>query len=210
MKKTLLFSLLLMRFAAFGQTDDARFGLGVSLGVLQQDLLLTPSNVPISTAPTVISKGAGFELAILARYRLGRHWSLRAIPGVTFREFTLLYRFPSGYVEKKNETVELSLPLHVVYKFAAMGRWTPSLLVGVQVSQIIDEGNSESRVLLQKTNFGVDVGIASEITTRHFVCRPELVYTFGINNLAAVSNNPYNSAIQNLRRDGLLLRLIFQ
>jgi Outer membrane protein beta-barrel domain len=209
MKQLLTFSFLLLGVAAHAQ-DLKRLSFGVSMGVAAQRLnLKTYDNKPNLTVPTIQKHGTGFDLLVMARYKFNNNLSLRVMPGFLFQDMALLYKSPDEVHVEKRDFVEATVPIHIVYNWQMNTRFVPSFIAGANVGYNINAGNTMNKMAINRTNFGVDVGLGSEFKFQKFNCRPELIYTFGNSNLSVPSNIPYNAIIRSLTRDRVTFRLIF-
>jgi Outer membrane protein beta-barrel domain len=208
MKKSLIFFLLFSVFTAFAQSAK-RFDYGISLGVGFQRMNLKTYEKTNLTVPTIQKHGNGFDMLVMGRYRFNKNLALRVMPGVIFQEFELLYKSPDETHIENRSLVEAALPVHFVYTWQTNGRILPSFIAGANMSYNVNPGNEKNRMAVNRTNFGVDIGLGSEIKFKYFVMRPELLYTFGNTNIVALSNSPYNSVIRSLTRDCVTFRLIF-
>jgi hypothetical protein len=208
MKKGLTFLLLFSAINAFTQ-DLKRLDYGISIGVSAQRLNLKTYDNPNLTMPTIQKHGNGFDLMIMARYRFNKSLSLRVMPGVSFQEMQLLYKSTDETHLEKREFVETVLPIHIVYNWQTKTRFVPSFIAGANVAYNINPGSKTNKMAINRTNFGVDVGLGGEVKFTKFSCRPELIYTFGNSNMSATTNITYNAIIRSLTRDCVTFRLIF-
>jgi hypothetical protein len=180
------------------------------MGVAAQRLnLKTYDNKPNLTVPTIQKQGTGFDLLVMARYKFNNNLSLRVMPGFLFQDMVLMYKSPDELHIEKRDFVEANLPIHIVYNWQMNTRFVPSFIAGANVAYNTHAGAAMNRMAINRTNFGVDVGLGSEVKFPKFTCRPELIYTFGNSNLSVPSNIPYNAIIRSLTRDRVTFRLIF-
>jgi Outer membrane protein beta-barrel domain len=208
MKKGLIFILLFSAVNAYSQ-DLTRLDFGISMGIATQRLNLKTYDKPNLPIPTIQKHGNGFDLLVMARYRFNKNLSLRVMPGFLFQDLKLLYKSADEIHIEKRGFVEATLPIHFVYNWQTKTRFIPSFIAGANVAYNLEAGNEMNRMAINRTNFGVDVGLGGEIKFKKFNCRPELMYTFGNSNLSAPSNIPYNAIIRSLTRDRVTFRLIF-
>jgi hypothetical protein len=208
MKKGLLFLLLFSASTAFTQSLK-RLDFGISMGyAIQRMNLKTYDNTPF-TVPTIQKHGVGFDLSVMARYRFNKNLSVRVLPGFVFQEFELLYKSPDESHIEKRDLVEATLPVHLTYTWQTGGRVLPSFIAGANMSYNINGGDDKNRMAVNHKSMGVDIGLGGEVKFKKFICRPELIYTFGNTNLVAPSSSPYNRVIRSLTHDRVTFRLIF-
>jgi hypothetical protein len=211
MKKGFIFLFVCATFTAFSQNINhfKRLDFGISMGIAAQRLNLKTYDKPNVPIPTIQKNGNGFDLLVMARYRFNKNLSLRVMPGVLFQDMALVYKSTDETHIEKRDFVETTLPIHINYTWQTGTRILPSFIAGANVAYNINAGNQNNRMAVNRTNFGVDVGLGGEINCKWFVCRPELMYTFGNTNLSAPSNVFYNSIIRSLTRDRVTFRLVF-
>jgi hypothetical protein len=211
MIKRRVFFLLFSSFLAFSASAQSskRFDYGLALGVSQQRVNLKTYDKTNLTVPTIQKQGNGFDMSMMARYRFNKNLALRAMPALMFQEFELLYKSSDEtHIENRN-LVEVVLPIHFTYTWQTGGRVLPSFIAGGNVSYNINPGTEKNKMAVNRTYFGVDVGLGGEMKFKFFSIRPELIYTFGNTNMSATSNNPYNAIIRSLSYDRVSFRLIF-
>jgi hypothetical protein len=208
MKKGLFFLLFLWAINAQAQKLK-NLDFGISMGVSAQRLNLRTFDKPNLTVPTILENGVGFDLFVMARYRFNPNLSLRVMPGFGFQDFQLLYKSTDETHIEKRDLVEAMLPIQFNYTWQTKTRIQPTFIAGATVSYNINPGNEKNKMAVNRTDFGVDIGLGGEIGFQRFKCRPELIYTFGNNNLSAQSAVSYNAIIRSLTRDRITFRLIF-
>ncbi len=208
MKKGLIFLLSFSALTVFAQ-NIKKLDFGISIGVAAQRLNLKTFDNPNLPLPTIQKHGNGFDLLVLARYRFNQNLALRVMPGFMFQDLELLYKSPDEIHIEKRSFAEATLPIHITYNWQTKTRVLPSFIAGANIAYNLEPGNSMNKMAINRTNFGVDIGLGGEVKFAKFICRPELIYTFGNSNLSAPSNIPYNQIIRSLTRDRITFRLIF-
>ena len=187
MKKVIVaFVLLTCSVAAFSQSEisEKKMKYGISLGLNYSNLMF----VDFQPTNTTIDNGLGFNLGILADYKLTNWLSFSPKSELAFNNCKVNYS--SGNSE--NETYEV-MPINV----GLMGHFvvkkqnnnvSPYLFFGPQYQlSLMRNQRSITDDFATNDSFALDFGIGLEKGFKHFNFAPELRYSYGFNN---VNQNP--------------------
>jgi hypothetical protein len=151
----------------------------------------------------------GFQLGILARFNLSPALAIVPQPLLSFQSSRVVYDFTQ--FPQHRETIEprtIDLPVHLVYTLRGSGRVHPSLLAGGRFVYNISSQTDDIKLNVDRNDWAVDLGAGLEVHTRYFNLRPEVVYSFGLVNLADEGEDIFKQAVHSLHRDRLAFRLL--
>lgn len=177
-----------------------------------QDSLLGIDNVPQS----------GFNLALLASYNPVKNLNIRFIPGLSFQDRGLSYRFQraEGKVEtilKNTESVWLDFPILVKMRTNRVGNFAAYALVGAKYSLDMqsqrDVSNAVAADIVVKLNnrdFSIDAGGGVDFFLPYFKFAIEFKTAVGLMNLLVDEDTPFANPIQRLRSRTFVLSFTFE
>jgi hypothetical protein len=209
MKFTLLLFLSVFFFSTicYGQTEVSKQQFGILFsGVLVEQIGHLPINS--SNIPYQEEIGSGFSLGILYQYQINRLIAIRPQAMISFRE-TAHYNDAIQREDLSTSFVHTAFPVHAlfgIYKW----KFIPYLAVGgryeMEIAEVRKNNNNESLLDVTKNNtFAIDAGVGMTFPTKHFLFRPEILASWGANNILDLSN-----VNADVRRNSLEIRLIFQ
>lgn len=161
-------SLYTWSFAQSEKFNDKKMLFGISCS----------ADLPLSSFDEVdqsrkIVSGAGFSMSFISEFLLMNNLSISPKLGFSFNEESL---------KLDNEEIYRILPitadfaLHLIIK-SGKKKFSPYLVVGPSLNKPIgSKGNEWS----DKYNFGIDIGIGTEVFFKHFIMAPELKYSYGL------------------------------
>lgn len=164
----------------------------------------------------------GFNLALLASLDLGKNVHFRFIPGLSFQDRNLSYRFlePDGSVStivKKTEAVYLDFPLllklrtHRVKNFAAYALVGGKYSMDMQSQKDVDETLQDQIILkLSNRNWSIDAGGGMDFFLQYFKFGIELKVEQGMKDILFQDNSIYSAPIQSLKTRAFILSFTFE
>lgn len=177
-----------------------------------QDSLLGIDNVP----------QAGFNLALLASFNLTKNINFRFIPGLSFQDRGLNYRFlnADGSVEsysKRTESVWLEFPLLVKLRTNRVGNFAAYSLIGGKYSMDMqsqkDVNNQVAEqiiVKIQDRDYCIEAGGGFDFFLPYFKFAVEFKTSIGLPNLLIKEDNQFSSPIQSLRTRAFVVSFTFE
>lgn len=197
-------------FLLSGNTSDFRFDRVV-------DETFGDSLLGIDNAPQ-----SGFNLALLASYNLNKNVSLRFIPGLSFQDRGLNYRFltEDGTTEsvlRRTESVFLDFPLLVKLRTDRLGNFAAYGLVGGKISRDMQSQEDVNQQLqddyilrLEAGNRSIDLGAGVDIFLPFFKLAIEGKFELGTRNLLIQDNSTYSTPLDRLRTRSFIFSICFE
>lgn len=177
-----------------------------------KDSLLGIENVP----------QAGFNLALMASLNFTKNINLRFVPGLSFQDRGLNYRFlkADGTVEasiKRTESVWLEFPLLFKFRTNRVHNFAAYALTGAKYSMDMqsqkDVSNTVAKdivVKLTDRDYCIEAGGGFDFFLPYFKFSIELKTAFGLKNLLIQENNVYTTPIQSLRTRAFVMSFCFE
>ena len=176
-----------------------------------QDSLLSLTNNPQS----------GFNLALLASYNLTKNVRFRFIPGLSFQDRALDYRFlePDGTTEilaKRTEAVYLDFPLMLKLRTNRVGNFAAYALIGgkysidMQSQKDVNNQGQNQIIKLVDTDYSIDAGGGVDFFLPFFKFAIELKAATGLKNVLIQENTRYSSPIESLRTRTVIVSFTFE
>lgn len=176
------------------------------------DSLLGIENVP----------QAGFNLALMASLNMTKNINLRFVPGLSFQDRGLNYRFlkADGTVDasvKRTESVWLEFPLLLklrtnrVHNFAAYAITGAKYNLDMQSQKDVSNTVAKDIVIkLQDRDFCIEAGGGFDFFLPYFKFSIEMKAAFGMRNLLIQENNLYTTPLQSLRTRAFVMSFCFE
>jgi hypothetical protein len=191
--------------------DRQKFHFGFLLGINKTDFVVRRNegfNL-IDSLYTVEPQGlSGFNLQIVTNLRLGDHFDLRFLPGLSFASRNLIYTFEPGrpksnVVTKKIESTFVEFPLDLKFKSARLNNFRAYVLAGAKfsidmVSQAKVAAKDKEFVKLQKQDYGYEIGVGCDFYMPMFKFSPELKMYHGLRNLLVKDDLVYSQSLDDL------------
>lgn len=169
----------------------------------------------------------GFNLGIITDLRIGQHFNLRFIPGLSFVDRKLNYtittpdslgRPVSRTEEQKIESVFLEFPLTMKFKSVRIndGNWRVYVLGGgkfmmdLASQSKIKTGDNEVVIKLNRIDYAYELGFGFDFYLQYFKFSPELKVSFGLNNLIVKDETVYSQTINKLNSTAFLISFHFE
>jgi hypothetical protein len=177
-----------------------------------QDSLLGIDNVPQS----------GFNLALLASYNPTKNINLRFIPGLSFQDRGLSYRFlnADGTTEtflKRTESVWLEFPLLAKLRTNRTGNFAAYALIGGKYSLDMqsqkDVNNAVAQeiiVKLQDRDVCVEAGGGFDFFLPYFKFAIEFKTAIGLRNILLEEPHEFSAPIERLRSRAFVVSITFE
>jgi len=176
------------------------------------DSLLGIDNVP----------QAGFNLALMASFNATKNINLRFVPGLSFQDRGLNYRFlrSDGTIDasiKRTESVWLEFPLLIKWRTNRVNNFAAYALTGGKYSLDMqsqkDVSNTVAKdivVKLQNKDVAIEAGGGFDFFLPYFKFSIELKTAFGLKNLIIQENNVYTAPIESLRTRAFVVSFCFE
>ncbi len=177
-----------------------------------QDSLLGIDNVP----------QAGFNLALLASYNPLKNVNVRFIPGLSFQDRGLNYRFlnADGTTEtflKKTESVWLEFPVLAKLRTNRVGNFAAYAIVGGKYSMDMqsqkDVNNTIAEqivVKLKDKDYCIEAGGGVDFFLPYFKFAIEFKTSIGLTNILLPEPNKFAEPVQSLRTRTFVVSFTFE
>ena len=204
--------------------DLKSYHFGFLLGLNQMNFVIKPiENLrPLDTLYGIESTPKmGFNIGIVADFRLNEFMNLRFIPSLSFGERSLNYfikfndRLVSS-VEKKVESTYIEFPLELKLRSQRMTNVRAYVLGGAKfcldlASQAKKKSEEDEIVIkLNKSDVLLEVGVGFDFYLVYFKLGTELKMSYGITDLLIRENNLYTDGIQKLNSKMFQFSLTFE
>lgn len=192
--------------------NQSSFYIDRALATSFRDSLLGIENVP----------QAGFNLALMASLNMTKNINLRFVPGLSFQDRGLNYRFlkADGTIDasvKRTESVWLEFPLLLklrtnrVHNFAAYALTGAKYSLDMQSQKDVSNTVAKDIVIkLQDRDFCVEAGGGFDFFLPYFKFSIEMKAAFGMRNLLIQENNLYTTPLQSLRTRAFVMSFCFE
>lgn len=165
---------------------------------------------------------SGFNLALLASADLTPNFHLRFIPGLSFQDRGLNYRFltDEGKIEpilKRTESVYLDLPLAWKFRTNRINNFAAYALIGgrysvdMQSQKDVDNQSADEKILkLSKTDYGIDAGGGVDFFLPYFKFGIEVKVATGLKNVLIPEDTRFATPIESLRNRSVVVSFTFE
>jgi hypothetical protein len=233
-KKTLLFSFLLMISATFFAQrerveniptfDDRKIHYGFYLGLNQNDYKLNLRNSTVFDADITVEPSFGFNVGLIAELRLHKNLSLRLEPGLMTNTKKIIFNHlrnstnPQDSIRDVSSTY-LHVPLILKFSTDRYKNIRPYVLGGVAYdhnfssNESNQEDNSQGQFRMKTHNFMYEVGMGIDIYLSFFKFSPSIRGVFAINNEIKYDDDPnsqWTAPVNFMGTRGLFLNLAFE
>ncbi len=202
--------------------DRRMFHFGFSLGMNYSDIAVkTVENIQsLDSVYVVEPRGAvGFNLGIVSDMRLGEHFNMRFIPGISFvgrsMNYTLyeLDTVPVNY-EKTVNSVYLEVPLYFKFRSRRINNWRVYLIGGGKFLYDMatkEEVQTDEVILkMKREDYTWDLGVGVDFYLEYFKLSTEVRMAFGLNNLLVEDQTVFTNSIQSLKSKTFLFSIYFE
>jgi hypothetical protein len=193
------------------QEASKRFFWGAIAGIEQHRLSIQSITAKVSTPESLWAGAertgtAGAMAGAFGRWQLTRDLALQSELLFSVAQNTVRFR-PEGTSEQYR-FADVELPLHfVVTNSRAKLPLRASFLIGARVGWNFASHLSE-KLNLYGGRTAADIGLGAEIRLQKYRVQPEVVYSYGLNNLHDYLNTAYDPGISSVVRDRITLRVL--
>jgi hypothetical protein len=164
----------------------------------------------------------GFNLALLASWDITPNIHLRFIPGLSFQDRGLNYRFLTAdgtpeSILKRTESVFLDFPLLLKLRTNRVNNMAAYALVGgkysrdMQSQEDVDNAVADELVIkLNRTDYSLDFGGGIDFFLPYFKFSIEMKTAIGIPNLLIQEETRFTAPIESLRTRTFIFSLCFE
>lgn len=161
----------------------------------------------------------GFNLGIVTDMRLGEHFNMRFIPGISFvgrsMQYTLQERDTiTSVYEKTTESVYLELPLYFKFRSRRINNWRVYIMGGgkflYDMATKEDVDVEEVILKLKREDYTWDLGVGIDFYLEYFKLSLEARMAFGLNNLLVEDQTVFTNSIESLRSKTFLFSIYFE
>ena len=212
MKITVLLIFLSWSSAAIGQQlSNRQFSYGITLGANVQTLNIGVIRSSPSDPYALPGRpGIGVETGFWGKWTILPAVQLRTALSLSYSSNTI--RFLSGDGQetvRRYPFAEIELPVHFLISSPLRRLPVRSIvLFGGRVSWNGASFPESAQVRLLPERLGLDLGIGAGFTWGKWEIQPEILYSFGVNNLHNFTNSAYDWAVGRILRDHFSFRLV--
>ena len=202
--------------------DRQLMHFGFSLGANYSDIAVrTVGNIQeLDSVYIVEPKGAlGFNLGIVSDLRMGEHFNLRFIPGISFvgrsMEYTFIERdtLPVVY-DKVVNSVYVEIPLYFKFRSRRINNWRVYIIGGGKFlfdMATKEEVKSDEVILkLKREDYTWDLGVGVDFYLEYFKMSTEVKMSFGLNNLLVEDQTAFTNSLESLKSKTFLFSIYFE
>ncbi|MCB9203977.1 MAG: PorT family protein [Flavobacteriales bacterium] len=202
--------------------DRKMFHFGFALGMNYTDIAvkLKEDIQSLDSVFVVEPKGAvGFNLNIVSDMRLGEHFNVRFLPGISFvgrsMEYTLREQDTISVVyDKVVNSVYMELPLYFKFRSRRINNWRVYIIGGGKFLYDMatkEEVESDEVILkMKREDYTWDLGVGVDFYLEYFKMSTEVRMAFGLNNLLVEDQTVFTNSIQSLQSKTFLFSIYFE
>ena len=207
--------------AAF-DTKKYHFGFAISGNRSDFNLALTPDYSFSDSLQSIINQPqAGFDLGLVASWDATKNLHVRFIPGLSFQDRSLEYRFEedggTDLKVRRTESVYLNFPLLLKLRTDRVGNYAAYALVGAKFSRDMQSQEETNQQLasdfilrLESGNSSIDLGAGVDIFLPFFKFSIEGKFELGNRNILIQDDSRYSAPLQSLKTRSFILSLCFE
>jgi hypothetical protein len=202
--------------------DRKLMHFGFSLGLNYSDIAVKlKDNIQSLDSVYIVEPKAapGFNLGIVSDLRMGEHFNLRFIPGISFigrsMEYTLYEQdtVPVMY-EKKVNSVYLEVPLYFKFRSRRINNWRVYIMGGgkflYDMATKEDVDTDEVILKMKREDYTWDLGVGVDFYLEFFKLSTEVKMAFGLNNLLVKDQTVFTTSIESLKSKTFLFSIYFE
>jgi len=207
--------------AAF-DTKQYHFGFALSANSSDFDVILAPdytfsdSLLGIENVPQ-----AGFNLALVASWDINKNVHVRFLPGLSFQDRSLEYRFlkdgESDLKVRRTESVYLDFPLALKLRTDRVGNFAAYALLGGKLSKDMQSQEETNQQLqsdfilrLESGNSSVDIGAGMDFFLPFFKFSVEGKFELGGRNILIQDDSRYSAPLESVQTRSFILSFLFE
>ena len=195
MKKIVLYILLLtMPLTLLAQErkvqnkpyiDYRRLHYGFFVGAHVQDMEFTNNGFVTEDGEAwyadIASYNPGLTVGVLADLRLGKNFSLRAMPTLHFGQNTIIFREQNSGEQSRQQvkSTYVALPLHVKFAPERFNNYRPYITAGVSPMLNLSV-KKQKQLLFKKFDFMIELGMGCDFYLPFFKLIPEIKFAFSL------------------------------
>ncbi len=207
--------------AAF-DTKKYHFGFAISGNRSDFNLALTPDYSFSDSLQSIINQPqAGFDLGLVASWDATKNLHVRFIPGLSFQDRSLEYRFEedggTDLKVRRTESVYLNFPLLLKLRTDRVGNYAAYALFGAKFSRDMQSQEETNQQLasdfilrLESGNSSIDLGAGVDIFLPFFKFSIEGKFELGNRNILIQDDSQYSAPLQSLKTRSFILSLCFE
>lgn len=167
---------------------------------------------------------AGFHIAVIGDLRLGRFFSLRALPGVSLLSRQMTYTWDPAYLaahpiadpKRTVESVYGDLPIELKYKAMRWNNFRPYVTGGASYGfdfaslRKNKNNNDEAIIRLSPSDLRYTLGVGSDFFLSYVKFAIEFKMNFGLLNLKVPDDDIYTLATDKMRSRTYLICFTFE
>jgi hypothetical protein len=199
MRKIILLSILLLSFiAGQAQMNYLKKGnkliyFGIAMGVNYGDhKIIRSAKIDALQTDSIQNArpkfGPGFDLGIIGNYQFHKFIDLRLVPSLSFSDKSIIFKELDGSETTKTiNSIYLSMPLTLRYKSKPIKDFRFFVLAGVRYNFDLNansnERNNETQLLVNRHDFGAELGFGFQVFAPSFIFSPELKVFHSMSNI---------------------------
>ncbi len=196
-------------FAISGNRSDFRVQMA-------SDFTFSDSLMSIANSPQ-----SGFNLALIASWNMTPNVHLRFLPGLSFQDRALEYRFiEQGETElttRRTESVFLNFPLLLKLRTDRVGNFAAFGLIGGKISKDMQSQEAVNQQLqsdfilrLESANASIDIGAGMDFFLPFFKFSIEGKFEIGTRDVLIQDDSQFSSPLKGLKTRSFILSLCFE
>lgn len=206
--------------------DKPKFHYGFYLGLNRNDFKLDyrPTNAITGSPNIIVEPSIGFNVGLIADYRLHKNINLRFEPGLMTNTKTITFFHVgdgtgSQSVREDVGSTFLHMPLILKFSTDRMDNVRPYVLGGISFDHNFSsnednaDDNSSGEFRMKSSNFMYEVGVGIDIYLNFFKFSPSIRGVFAINDELVRDNNPnspWTAPINYMGTRGIFLHFAFE
>ncbi len=200
--------------------DNKKIHFGFMLGLAQVKLSTNFSDSYYGDnnfRSIVVDEKPGFNVGIIADYKLDNNFNLRFVPALTLTKrqinFTSVDNGNVEFFAQEDEAALLDIPIQVKYRSDRLANVRPYVIGGMRYIKDMSSKKDveELEILrLQDTDFALTLGAGVDFYLEYFKLGFEVKYQHGFNNLLVKDESMYSEAFESIYHRGLFFCLTFE
>lgn len=199
--------------------DDKKLYFGIMMGSNTSSFKITHSENFIRHDSILVVEsppGPGFNLGIVANYRLNQYFDLRSIAGISFFTRYLDYQeIADNSHDIAIESISIQMPLDLKFKSDRYNNFRFYVIGGGRAEYDL-ASNSRKRkanniVKLKRFDFAAEYGIGFQFFLPMVIIVPEVRLSNGFYNIHTPTDSfQYSDVLDNLKSRAIIFSLIFE
>ena len=200
--------------------DEKPFHYGFYLGFNQNDFKIN-LNQNLINANITATANVGFNIGLIADFRINNNLNLRVEPGLISNTRTLNFTHLNKIQDNSREVGSTYLHVPLVLKFSTnrIGNIRPYLLAGISYDYNISSSEKDSDdnaagvFRMNTSNFMYEVGVGVDFYMYFFKFSPSIRGVFALNNEVKYDNDPnsqWTAPLNFLGTRGIFVNFAFE